>query len=442
MEEVDLSARIRREALHALEVEPELSPLLHNTVLASGVESFEDAVASSIAYKLSSSSHALHGAPIEPATLQQIFQTAMRNECLTEGGHAMCYAVRKDVLAVLERDPACETLLEVVLFFKGFAALVVHRVARQKWNSTPHSMTALYLQSACSALFGLDIHPAATIGAGVLLDHGTGIVIGETAVIGDGCTMLHGVTLGGTGKDSGDRHPKVGQNCLIGAGTSILGNIRIGEACKIGAGSIVLRPIPDGATAVGAPAKIIGRCSESNPAKEMDRALSHVALLHKSKSSSTLSSTDAETTTSTISEMDDSESESGSNDDDQMCPFREYTKLSKRAPPGTITICRLANLLLPEGCTRDEIGSIFFSLDIKNCGYVRREYCEKFLCPTIHKNVPRLPEARIEELLQTLLKEIPLSLRDLGKSRGSANLSKQNQMSEAVQWLVHGRTEN
>ena len=167
-------------------------------------------------------------------------------------------AIRADATAVVDRDPAMDTLLEVVLFSKGFAALVCHRAAHRLWldKTKSRKFTALFLQSQASAMFGVDLHPLARIGAAVLLDHGTGIVVGETATIGDGCTILHGVTLGGTGKDHGDRHPKVGNHVLIGAGTSILGNIHIGEAAKIGAGSVVLRSIPPFATAVGAPAKV------------------------------------------------------------------------------------------------------------------------------------------------------------------------------------------
>eukprot|EP00559_Dactyliosolen_fragilissimus_P003297 CAMPEP_0184872678 /NCGR_PEP_ID=MMETSP0580-20130426/41426_1 /TAXON_ID=1118495 /ORGANISM="Dactyliosolen fragilissimus" /LENGTH=401 /DNA_ID=CAMNT_0027375509 /DNA_START=283 /DNA_END=1489 /DNA_ORIENTATION=+ len=219
----------------------------------------------------------------------------------------MEHAVAEDALACVRRDPACDTLLEAVLFFKGFSSLVCHRAARYNWigngnnngngnsntdknnnntnkthnssktsSSSPKRFTALWLQSQASAAFGVDIHPAATIGAGVMFDHGTGIVIGETARIGDGCTLLHGVTLGGTGKESGDRHPKVGNHVLVGAGSKILGNVTIGCGAKIGAGSVVLHPIPKGATAVGAPAKIIGWAKETKPGSVIDNQLSHV----------------------------------------------------------------------------------------------------------------------------------------------------------------------
>ena len=153
----------------------------------------------------------------------------------------------QDARAVCRRDPATDSVLEVVLFSKGYAALVCHRVAYRLWHSKKRrKYTALFLQSQASATFGLDVHPAAQMGSGIMLDHGTGIVIGETATVGDGCTLLHGVTLGGTGKDHGDRHPKIAENVLIGAGSSILGNIHVGPGAKIGAGSVVLRDIPAG----------------------------------------------------------------------------------------------------------------------------------------------------------------------------------------------------
>lgn len=140
---------------------------------------------------------------------------------------------------------------------------------------------SFWLQSQASASFGVDIHPAATIGKAIMLDHATGIVIGETAVVGDGCSLLHGVTLGGTGKSKGkDRHPKVGKDVLIGAGTSVLGNISIGDGAKVGAGSVVLQPIPHGATAVGAPAKVVGRAKESKPGSENDTSMRDVVMVH------------------------------------------------------------------------------------------------------------------------------------------------------------------
>jgi serine O-acetyltransferase len=265
--------QIREEANLVLENEPELAHLLHKTVLAPGVSSFDDAVAATVCHRLllhddnhcamlthSSDMHQSSDPSaylFTPNSCRSLLREAFQSDVL-ELGHTMSAAVRDDVAAVVERDPAMDTYLEVVLFSKGFAALVCHRAAHRLWlrETGRKKFTALYLQSQASALFGVDLHPLAQIGSGLLLDHGTGIVVGETASVGDGCTILHGVTLGGTGKDHGDRHPKVGKHVLIGAGSSILGNVHVGDSAKIGAGSVVLRSIPPFATAVGAPAKV------------------------------------------------------------------------------------------------------------------------------------------------------------------------------------------
>ncbi|KAK1652327.1 hypothetical protein QYE76_070132 [Lolium multiflorum] len=165
---------------------------------------------------------------------------------------------RADLLAVRDRDPACAKMVHCFLYYKGFLALQAHRAAHALW-SEGRAAPALLLQSRASEVFGVDIHPGARIGAGILLDHATGVVIGETAVVGDDVSILHAVTLGGTGKVSGDRHPKVGNGVLIGAGASVLGNVRIGDGAKIGAGAVVLRDVACGTTAVGNPARAIGK---------------------------------------------------------------------------------------------------------------------------------------------------------------------------------------
>lgn len=236
--------------------------------------------------------------------LQTIHNAFLAQEL--ELGHTMSEAVRADALAVVKRDPACETLLEVVLFMKGFASLVIHRAARREWKpddgggSGGRRFAALLLQSQASSAFGVDIHPAAQIGAGVMFDHASGIVVGETAIIGDGTTILHGVTLGGTGKENGDRHPKVGKDVLIGAGTKILGNIHIGDRVKIGAGSVVLRAIPSGATAVGAPARIIGFTpTGERPGSDVDTKLADVEPLSGGMADSLVGSTITKSTTDT-----------------------------------------------------------------------------------------------------------------------------------------------
>jgi len=196
---------------------------------------------------------------------------------ILELGHSIGDAIRADAEAVCQRDPAMDTLLEVILFSKGYASLTCHRISYRLWHMG-RKFTAYWLQSQTSATFGLDIHPCTQIGKAVMFDHGTGVVIGETAIVGDGCTILHGVTLGGTGKDSGDRHPKVGTHVLIGAGVSILGNITIGSFSKIGAGSVVLRPIPHHATAVGVPAKV-RNCNAIASVCHFDTAL-YVSMAH------------------------------------------------------------------------------------------------------------------------------------------------------------------
>jgi len=256
---------------------------LHCTSTIETAQSFEEVISRIVSHRLSSCSGGSEN--ICPNYLRHLLEESFSirseeedDDSHLEMGHTMSYSVRKDALAILKRDPAVETLLEAVLFMKGFHALVLHRAARRAWkpenkddindveqakkskiaNIGGKRFVALLLQSQASAAFGVDIHPACSIGAGVMIDHASGVVIGETAVVGDGTTILHGVTLGGTGKDHGDRHPKIGKDVLIGAGTKILGNVSVGDRCKIGAGSVVLRPIPSGATAVGAPAKILG----------------------------------------------------------------------------------------------------------------------------------------------------------------------------------------
>jgi serine O-acetyltransferase len=437
----ELSIRLRQEAQQALQEEPELAFLLKNTVLAPCVRTFEDAVAATVTYRMlllpchdSSASPSMFC----PHSLLNIFTQAFQATNFLEAGHTMAEAVRRDALAVVERDPAVDTVLEVVLFLKGFASLVAHRAAHYKWHSTSSkSLTALWLQSQASAVFGVDIHPAAQMGAGILLDHGTGIVIGETATVGDCCTLLHGVTLGGTGKEVGDRHPKVGADVLIGANASLLGNIVIGNGAKIGAGSVVLGHIPSGATAVGAPAKIIGRAKEAKPGSTIDEALKQVSHLHKSESSATVTTTD---TTSHTSSRSNSSMDSDSDVDEMIpeetehndkkeettnsmevpktihhptkphkdtssntnccCPFREYVRMSVSAPPGSITICVLRRLLLPEGCTSFEIGEVLFQLDTHNVGYCKPEVFFKTGRNVLAQKT-RLTMERIEEIMTT-----------------------------------------
>jgi serine O-acetyltransferase len=173
-------------------------------------------------------------------------------------------------MAVAKRDPACRRLLEPLFYFKGFVALETYRFAHQLWQSGRRDF-ALYLQSQSSRVFAVDIHPAARMGKGIMLDHATEIVIGETAVVGDNCSMLHGVTLGGTGNERGDRHPKIGSGVMMGSGAKILGNIKIGDCVRVAAGSVVVQDVPPRRTVAGVPARDIGPAGCEEPALSMDQ---------------------------------------------------------------------------------------------------------------------------------------------------------------------------
>ncbi|KAG8097214.1 hypothetical protein GUJ93_ZPchr0013g36386 [Zizania palustris] len=235
---------LRAEARADADDEPLLRKFYHDLVLSR--PSLEAALAAHLAAKL-----------CIPGTLPQDALRDILAGALVahpEAGRA----ARADLLAARDRDPACAKMVHCFLYYKGYLALQAHRAAHGLWSDGRRA-AALLLQSRASEVFGVDIHPGARIGCGILLDHATGVVIGETAVIGNDVSILHAVTLGGTGKDSGDRHPKVGDRVLIGAGASVLGNVHIGEGAKIGAGAVVLRDVPDGTTAVGNPAKPIGK---------------------------------------------------------------------------------------------------------------------------------------------------------------------------------------
>lgn len=192
-------------------------------------------------------------------------------------------AIRADLQAVMDRDSACHELYIPFLYFKGFHALQTQRVAHWLWQQGRESL-GLFFQNRMSAEFGVDIHPAAQMGQGIMLDHATGLVIGETAVVGNNVSILQAVTLGGTGKDEGDRHPKIGDGVLISAGAKILGNICVGEGAKVGAGSVVLENVPAHTTVAGVPAKIVGRPASDQPALEMehDFCCDEFAELHNS----------------------------------------------------------------------------------------------------------------------------------------------------------------
>ena len=183
---------------------------------------------------------------------------------------AILRSVRLDIEATVERDAACDSYLIPILYFKGFQALQLYRVAHWLWMQGRKNL-ALFLQNQISETFAVDIHPAARVGAGIMIDHATGLVIGETAVVGDNVSILHSVTLGGSGAEMGDRHPKIGNGVMISAGAKILGNITVGDGVKIGAGSLVLKSIPSHVTVAGVPAKIVGTPNEESPALEMNQ---------------------------------------------------------------------------------------------------------------------------------------------------------------------------
>ncbi len=246
---------LRAEAEAAARAEPFMASALHGAVLAH--DTLETALIHRIASKLAS-------AEIPALALREAVAEAYAAD------PELAKIGREDVMAVKARDPACERLFQPLMYFKGFLALQGHRVAHWHWRAGARE-TARFLQMRQSEVFAVDIHPAARIGRRVMIDHATGVVVGETAVIGDDVSMLHGVTLGGTGKESGDRHPKIGSGVMIGAGASVLGNITIGPCSRIGAGSVVLSNVPPRKSVVGAPARIVGDAGCDCPAKQMDQ---------------------------------------------------------------------------------------------------------------------------------------------------------------------------
>jgi serine O-acetyltransferase len=189
-----------------------------------------------------------------------------------ESDDTLGQTARADLMAVLDRDPACHRLLQPILFFKGFQAVQAYRIAHWLWRRGRTDM-AYFVQMRVSEVFGVDIHPAARIGKGLMIDHAHSIVIGETAVVGDNVSMLHSVTLGGTGKEDGDRHPKIGDGVLIGAGAKVLGNIRVGNCSRIAAGSVVLADVPPCSTVAGVPARVVGEAGCAQPSVTMDHRL-------------------------------------------------------------------------------------------------------------------------------------------------------------------------
>lgn len=247
---------LRNQAQHALDTEPTLATVFRQAVLD------RPDFGCALAYRIG---HALAENADQSHTLADRF--AGIHHHAPQLAEAAC----SDLQAIVSRDPAFDTALEVFLFSKGFLALQAYRVGHDL-HGRGERLLAMFIQARCNERLGIDINPASRIGSGIMLDHGTGIVIGETAVVGDDVSILQGVTLGGTGKEGGDRHPKVRSGVMIGAGAKILGNIEIGEGAKVGAGSIVLHPVAPHTTVVGNPARQVGTPRHARPALDMDQS--------------------------------------------------------------------------------------------------------------------------------------------------------------------------
>ncbi len=249
--------RVCEEAVDAIRAEPLLGGLIHSGLLHHST--MERALAYRFSLKLASGE-------MSEQILREIADEAFEAEPELGG------AARSDLMAVYERDPACNRFLQPILFFKGYQAIQAYRIGHWLWR-TGRTDLAYFVQMRVSEAFGVDIHPAARVGKGIMIDHAHSIVIGETAVVGDNVSMLHSVTLGGTGKEDGDRHPKIGDGVLIGAGAKVLGNISVGRCSRIAAGSVVLEDVPCNTTVAGVPARVVGKAGCAQPALTMDQIL-------------------------------------------------------------------------------------------------------------------------------------------------------------------------
>lgn len=249
--------QITEEARQAVSDEPLIGGFVHACILHH--KSIEKALSYRIAAKLASNEMSM-------VVVREIVEEAYAKS------PELVEAARADLMAVYERDPACHRLVQPILYFKGYQAMQAYRVAHYLF-AEGHSDLAYFFQMRVSEIFGVDIHPAARIGKGIMIDHAHSIVIGETAVVGDNVSMLHSVTLGGTGKEEEDRHPKIGNGVLIGAGAKVLGNIKIGDCSRIAAGSVVLEEVPPCKTVAGIPARIVGEAGCSQPSVSMNHML-------------------------------------------------------------------------------------------------------------------------------------------------------------------------
>jgi serine O-acetyltransferase len=250
-------ARVRQEAESVVRKEPELASFIYTCIL------HHDALEDAVIHRLT---ERLNHADVSAELIRQAYADALDND------DSIADAFRADMVATVDRDPAANRFIEPLLYFKGFHAIQTHRLAHWLWGHGRKDF-AYYLQSRSSAVFQTDIHPAVKIGRGIFLDHATGLVVGETAVIDDDVSMLQDVTLGGTGKTDGDRHPKIRRGVMIGAGAKVLGNIEVGACARIAAGSVVLREVPAQTTVAGVPAKVVGTAGCAEPARSMDQLL-------------------------------------------------------------------------------------------------------------------------------------------------------------------------
>jgi serine O-acetyltransferase len=254
--------RVRGEAEEIVRREPQVATFIYSTILHH--DTLEAAVAHRVSERL--------GHPDIPSELiRQAYADALEDE------PAIGDAFRADIVATVDRDPAANRLIEPVLYFKGFHAIQTYRLAHWLWHKGRRDF-AYYLQSRSSSVFQTDIHPAARIGRGIFLDHATGLVVGETAAIEDDVSMLHDVTLGGTGKETGDRHPKIRRGVMLGAGAKILGNIEVGQCARVAAGSVVVKSVPSNVTVAGVPARVVGEAGCAEPSRAMDQMLYDVGI--------------------------------------------------------------------------------------------------------------------------------------------------------------------
>ncbi len=251
--------QITAEAEEAVREEPLMGGLVHACVLHH--KTIERALSYRFAAKLASNEMSM-------VVLREIGDEAFAAD------PSIIAAARADLAAIYERDPASHRLLQPILYFKGYQAVQAYRIAHWLWTQGRKDL-AYFIQMRTSEIFGIDIHPGACLGKGIMIDHAHSIVIGETAVVGDNVSMLHSVTLGGTGKEEEDRHPKIGNGVLIGAGAKVLGNIKVGHCSRIAAGSVVLEEVPPCSTVAGVPARIVVEAGCDQPAVEMDQILEH-----------------------------------------------------------------------------------------------------------------------------------------------------------------------